>query len=62
MAASAPHRWTTSTHSNQTDCVQWRKGTHGVDVRDSKSGPDAPVLALGVDGWCAFVDRLMQRV
>lgn len=60
--ASGPDRWTTSTHSNQQDCVQWRRGARGVDVRDSKAaGPHAPVLAVGDDGWRAFVAGLTPR-
>ncbi|WP_331768974.1 DUF397 domain-containing protein (plasmid) [Embleya sp. NBC_00888] len=61
METSAPITWTKSTHSGQQDCVEWRKGPTGIDVRDSKKAETAPALALAPDSWRAFVEHLAQR-
>ncbi|WP_331733389.1 DUF397 domain-containing protein (plasmid) [Embleya sp. NBC_00888] len=54
--------WIKSSHSGQQDCVQVRdRAPGGVEVRDSKDGERAPVLALGAGAWSGLVGRLAGR-
>jgi hypothetical protein len=50
----APGNWRKSSRSGNSDCVEWRVGHDGVQVRDSKN-PEGPVLTYSHSEWHAFL-------
>ncbi|MFI7295517.1 DUF397 domain-containing protein [Streptomyces sp. NPDC050121] len=53
--------WFKSSYSGQNgECVEARRSTTGIDVRDSKHLP-GPVVAVGAVAWLSFLGGV-QRV
>ncbi|SFE33094.1 protein of unknown function [Actinopolyspora alba] len=53
--------WRTSTYSqNNAACVEVGSAPGVVGVRDSKLGPDSPVLAMRLSAWSAFAVALRE--
>lgn len=56
MAHHRDDGWITAAASAQGgNCIQMRRHSHGIEVRDSKD-PDGPVLQFAVAEFAAWVD------
>jgi len=47
-------KWVKSSYSESGNCLEWRTGVAGCQVRDSKD-PGGPVLTFGRGAWAAFL-------
>jgi hypothetical protein len=54
MSGTQGFGWRKSSHSGQTNCLEVRQASGGVEVRDSKH-PGGAVLTFTRDEWLAFV-------
>ncbi|MGJ7909018.1 DUF397 domain-containing protein [Actinopolyspora sp. H202] len=58
--AHAIANWRKSSRSRANGCVEVGSAPGVIGVRDSKLGPDGPVLAMRLSAWSAFAVALRE--
>ncbi|MFD8813428.1 DUF397 domain-containing protein [Streptomyces sp. NPDC059627] len=52
------YTWRKSSYSDSSggQCLEISPCPHTIHIRDSKTGPDGPLLTVSPDSWAAFLD------